>query len=361
MSLFNLLKSKHSNFRFKDDNSSLKKEEFETDVLSFYESCSSHIEIIVPNNKLADPSIHDPFLNFQINNSYQVGEENQAVAMKKYLTIPPRFLSITQKQKTDFWTALKSDDPKVFWKLLQKYAIEINKELSIMEKVQNSKFTLPDWVKRANWFEMILALLLCIINVIIFFGYKVNGANESIELLIFNSKVATYVIMYGIGSLICSGYFYIIVIRLIIIFRINWGEFKVSYNKKKKAYKAIPKYAWNRLVNLHKWTLLIIQSQDLWCLIPLDWNRDMGIHRLPLVPLRSKLPFSCRFICFSCNFIVFSCKFKRFSQNQKGNRSKYFAKLSCDFGVKLLDLLRNVENFIWNILVMDWWVYIGLV
>ena len=114
MSLFNLLKSKHSNFRFKDDNSYLKKEEFETDVLSFYESCSSHIEIIVPNNKLADPSIHDPFLNFQINNSYQVGEENQAVAMKKYLTIPPRFLSITQKQKTDFWTALKSDDPKVF-------------------------------------------------------------------------------------------------------------------------------------------------------------------------------------------------------------------------------------------------------
>ena len=214
--------------------------------LSFYESCSSHIEIIVPNNKLADPSKHDPFLNFQINNSYQVGEENQAVAMKKYLTIPPRFLSITQKQKTDFWTALKSDDPKVFWKLLQKYGIEINKELSIMEKVQNSKFTLPDWVKRANWFEMILALLLCIINVIIFFGYKVNGTNESIELLIFNSKVATYVIIYGIGSLICSGYFYIIVIRLIIIFRIYWGEFKVSYDKKKKAYKAIPKYAWNR-------------------------------------------------------------------------------------------------------------------
>ena len=87
MSLFNLLKSKHSNFRFKDDNSYLKKEEFETDVLSFYESCSSHIEIIVPNNKLADPSIHDPFLNFQINNSYQVGEENQAVAMKRDLWI----------------------------------------------------------------------------------------------------------------------------------------------------------------------------------------------------------------------------------------------------------------------------------
>ena len=105
-------------------------------------------------------------------------------------------------------------------------------------------------------------------NVIIFFGYKVNGTNESIELLIFNSKVATYVIIYGIGGLICSGYFYIIVIRLIIIFRINWSESKVLYDKKKKAYKAIPKYVWNQFVNLYKWTQLIVKSQDLWCLIP---------------------------------------------------------------------------------------------
>ena len=156
----------------------------------------------------------------------------------------------------------------MYWKLLQKYAIEINKELSIMEKVQNSKFILPDWVKRANWLEMLLTLLVFSINVIIFFGYKVNGTNDSVELLIFNSKIATYVIIYGIGCLICSGYFYIIVIRLIIIFSINWCEFKVSYDKRTKICKAILKYLWNNLVNLYKWTLLIFQSQDLWCLIP---------------------------------------------------------------------------------------------
>ena len=154
----------------------------------------------------------------------------------------------------------------MFCKLLQKYGIETNKELSIMEKVQNSKFTLPDWVKRASWLEMLLALLVFIINVIIFFGYKVNSTDDSVELLIFNSKVATYVIVYGIGCLICSGYYYIIVIRLIIIFRINWGEFKISYIKKKNV--SIPKYALNSLVNLYKWTLLIVQSQDLWCLTP---------------------------------------------------------------------------------------------
>ena len=113
---------------------------------------------------------------------------------------------------------------------------------------------------------MLLALLVFIINVIIFLGYKVNSTDDSVELLIFNSKVATYVIVYGIGGLICSGYFYIIVIRLIIIFRINWGEFKISYSKKKNV--SIPKYAWNSLVNLYKWTLLIVQSQDLWCLTP---------------------------------------------------------------------------------------------
>ena len=46
MSLFNLFKSKHSNFGITDYNSYSKKEEFETDVISFYESCSSHIEIV---------------------------------------------------------------------------------------------------------------------------------------------------------------------------------------------------------------------------------------------------------------------------------------------------------------------------
>ena len=113
---------------------------------------------------------------------------------------------------------------------------------------------------------MLLALLVFIINVILFFGYKVNSTDDSVELLIFNSKVATYVIVYGIGGLICSGYFYIIVIRLIIIFRINWSEFKISYSKKKNV--SIPKYAWNSFVNLYKWILLIFQSQDLWCLTP---------------------------------------------------------------------------------------------
>ena len=137
-----------------------------------------------------------------------------------------------------------------------------------MERIQNSKYILPDSIKRANWLEMFLALLVFIINLIIFFGYRVNGINNSIELQIFNSKAATYVFVYGIGSLICLGYFYIIVIRLIIIFLINWGEFTVSYDKKKKAYKAIPRYAWNILVLIYKWTLLIVQSLDLWCLIP---------------------------------------------------------------------------------------------
>ena len=44
--VFSLFKSKHSNFGIKDYNSYLKKEGFETDVLSFYESCSSHIEVV---------------------------------------------------------------------------------------------------------------------------------------------------------------------------------------------------------------------------------------------------------------------------------------------------------------------------
>ena len=203
-----------------------------------------------------------------MNNSDQTKEESQALVVTKYFAIPPRFLLFTQKQKTDFWTELKSDDPKVFWKLLQKYAIETNKEMSILEKVQNSKYTLPDWVKRANWLEMILELLVFIINLIILFGYKVNDTNDSVELLIFNSKVATYILFYGIAILIWLGYFYIIVLRLIIILRINWGKYKISDGKKRKIYKAIPKYAWDSLVVICKWTLLIFQSLDLWCLIP---------------------------------------------------------------------------------------------
>ena len=56
MSLFSLFKSKHSNFGIKDYNSYSKNEEFETDVLSFYEGFSSHIEVVVPNNFSSDPS-----------------------------------------------------------------------------------------------------------------------------------------------------------------------------------------------------------------------------------------------------------------------------------------------------------------
>ena len=46
MSLFNLFKSKHSNFGITDYNKYSKNEEFVTDVLSFYEGFSSHIEVV---------------------------------------------------------------------------------------------------------------------------------------------------------------------------------------------------------------------------------------------------------------------------------------------------------------------------
>ena len=46
MSLYSLFKSKHSNFEIKEYNKYSKKEEFEANALKFYESCSSHIEVV---------------------------------------------------------------------------------------------------------------------------------------------------------------------------------------------------------------------------------------------------------------------------------------------------------------------------
>ena len=46
MSLFNLLKNRYSNFGIKEYNSYSNNKEFGTDMLNFYEGCSSHIEIV---------------------------------------------------------------------------------------------------------------------------------------------------------------------------------------------------------------------------------------------------------------------------------------------------------------------------
>ena len=56
----------------------------------------------------------------------------------------------------------------------------------------------------------------------------------------------------------------------------------------------------------------------------LDWNRDLGISedsQASTGPLEIQT-------CFSCNSIVFHINPKRFLQNQKDNRTKYFAKIS---------------------------------
>ena len=174
MSLFKLCKNRSSNFTIKDYKRYSRKDEFETNVQNFFEGLSSHIEILVPINLANELSNKDPFLNFQINDSELIKEECKTI-VTKYIIISPRFLLITQKQKTDFWTSLTSDDSKVFCKQLQNYGIDKNYELSVMEMVQNSWYALPTWTKRGNFLEIILYLLVLSINIIIFFGYTVDS------------------------------------------------------------------------------------------------------------------------------------------------------------------------------------------
>ena len=160
----NLFKNKSSNLSIKECRNHLKSNNFEKNAKSFLESCSSHIEILVPINLKENESKGDPFLNF-INNPPEIVNQEKTI-ITKYLAIQPRFLLITQKQKTEFWSGFTSDDPKSFCKQLQKYGIEKNHEFSIMDKVQNSWYCLPDWVKRENWFEKLLVLLVFVINML---------------------------------------------------------------------------------------------------------------------------------------------------------------------------------------------------
>ena len=136
-----------------------------------------------------------------------------------------------------------------------------------MEETENSWYTLPSCTKRANWLEMFLALIVLVINVIILFGYKVDK-NDSEELYLFNSLSATYAIIYSLGFVLCFGYSYLLILRTKMIVRLNWDKLGVSYDTKKKTYKAIPKYMLGMLINIIKWGIVIVQSQDLWCLIP---------------------------------------------------------------------------------------------
>ena len=92
--------------------------------------------------------------------------------------------------------------------------------------------------------------------------------NNSEELQVLNTKTNTNILIYCLGGFLCLGYIYIIIIRVIIAIRINWDKLGVTYNKQRKYYKAIPKYIWDRLINLINWALTITQSQDLWCIIP---------------------------------------------------------------------------------------------
>ena len=97
---------------------------FENNTKNFIESHSSHIKILVPCILKENESKGDPFLN--VINKYPEIENEDKIIITKYLTIQPRFLLMTQKQKTEFWAGFTSDDPKSFCKQLQNYGIEKN-------------------------------------------------------------------------------------------------------------------------------------------------------------------------------------------------------------------------------------------
>ena len=77
------------------------------------------------------------------------------------------------------------------------------------------------------------------------------------------------------------------------------------------------------------------------------------IRRLPLISLRSKLVFHVILLSFHINS-------KRFIQNQKGNKTKYFAKISLDFGVEPLRSRKKCGD-IHKQHSCDGWTFKGLV
>ena len=119
-----LFKNSSSYISIKECNNHLKSNNLKKNAIDFLESCSSHIEVLVPSSLKENVSKGDPFLNF-INNPPEIVNQEKTI-VTKYLTIQPRFLLITQKQKTEFWSEFTSDDPKSFCKKLQKYGIEKN-------------------------------------------------------------------------------------------------------------------------------------------------------------------------------------------------------------------------------------------
>ena len=241
----------------------MNKDKFKKNALKFYEGLNSHIEILVPNNLSQSEIMDDPFLNYKMNDFDQTCIENNTI-ITKYFTIEPRFLFITQKQKTDFWTTLNSEDQKIFCKQLQNYGIKKNFELGIKEKVQNSWYTLPASVKRNNWLEWVLSFLILILNIIIFFGYTPNSTNNLEDIRILGSKLATYILIYGFGGATNLGYSYIVIIRIIINVKISMNEAESSEDDQDKGFLSIIKNAWSWL---YKWFKIFFVSRDLWCLI----------------------------------------------------------------------------------------------
>ena len=100
---------------------------------------------------------------------------------------------------------------------------------------------------------------------LIFVGYKVDGTSG--ELRIFNSKTATDIIVYGIGSVICAGYFYVILIRIIIIIGVTKSKYALQ-DSDQKTIKSEQRNLWKKLLNLFKVLMANIHNYDLWCLIP---------------------------------------------------------------------------------------------
>ena len=119
-----LFKNKSSNLSILEYKNYLMTNNFESNAKNFIDSHSSQIQILVPCNLKENVSNVDPFLNI-INNDPKIANEENTI-ITKYFTIQPRFLLMSQKQKTEFWTGFTSDDPKSFCQKLQNYGIEKN-------------------------------------------------------------------------------------------------------------------------------------------------------------------------------------------------------------------------------------------
>ena len=93
----------------------------------------------------------------------------------------------------------------------------------------------------------------------------------------------------------------------------------------------------------------------------LDWNRDIGISedsQASTKPLKIQTCFSYKFICFHVILLSFHVNSKRFSQNQKSNRTKYFSKISWDFGVEPLRFTKKCREF-HKEHSCDGWIFFG--